>query len=64
MFPEKLAERVIKLFSFKGDIVLDPFNGVGTTTAVAQKLGRKYIGIDISQEYCDAANKRLKSTLF
>lgn len=64
MFPEKLAERVIKLFSFSGDIVLDPFNGVGTTTAVAQKLGRKFVGIDISQEYCDIANKRLKSMLF
>ncbi|BAJ62518.1 DNA-methyltransferase [Anaerolinea thermophila] len=63
MFPEKLAERVIKLFSFVGDIVLDPFNGVGTTTAVAQKLGRKFIGIDISQEYCDIAQKRLKNTL-
>lgn len=64
MFPEKLAERVIKLFSFSGDIILDPFNGVGTTTAVAQKLGRKFVGIDISQEYCDIANKRLKSMLF
>jgi DNA modification methylase len=64
MFPEKLAERVIKLFSFVGDIVLDPFNGVGTTTTVAQKLGRKFVGIDISQDYCDAAQKRLKSTLF
>lgn len=64
MFPEKLAERVIKLFSFVGDVVLDPFNGVGTTTAVAQKLGRKFVGVDISQEYCDVAKKRLKSTLF
>lgn len=63
MFPEKLAERVIKLFSFKGDVVLDPFNGVGTTTTVAKKLGRKYIGIDISQEYCDVANNRLSLTL-
>jgi len=64
MFPEKLAERVIKLFSFVGDTVLDPFNGVGTTTAVAKKLGRKFVGIDISQEYCDVAQKRIKSTLF
>lgn len=64
MFPEKLAERVLKLFSFKGDIVLDPFNGVGTTTTVAKKLGRKFIGIDISQEYCNIAQKRLESTLF
>lgn len=64
MFPEKLAERVIKLFSFVGDVVLDPFNGVGTTTAVAQKLARRFVGIDISPEYCDIAQKRLKSTLF
>lgn len=64
MFPEKLAERVLKLFSFKGDIVLDPFNGVGTTTAVAKKFGRKFVGIDISQEYCDIANKRIEPTLF
>ncbi|MDZ4159318.1 MAG: site-specific DNA-methyltransferase, partial [Anaerolineaceae bacterium] len=64
MFPEELASRVIKLFSYVGDIVLDPFNGVGTTTVVAQKLGRKFVGIDISQEYCDVAQKRLKPTLF
>ena len=63
MFPEELAERAIKLFSFKGDIVLDPFNGVGTTTAVAKRLGREYIGIDISKDYCNKANKRLKQTL-
>jgi len=61
MFPEKLAERVIKLFSFKKDIILDPFNGVGTTTYVARKLDRRYLGIDISQEYCDIANIRLNT---
>lgn len=64
MFPEELATRVLKLFSFTGDIILDPFNGVGTTTAVAQKLGRKFIGIDISQEYCEIARRRLNPTLF
>jgi DNA modification methylase len=64
MFPEELALRVMKLFSYAGDIILDPFNGVGTTTAVAKKLGRKFVGIDISQEYCDKAQKRLESTLF
>lgn len=63
MFPEELASRVIKLFSFVGDIVLDPFNGVGTTTYVAQKLGRRYVGIDISTEYCEVAQKRLKPVL-
>lgn len=61
MFPEELAERVIKLFSFRGDTVLDPFNGVGTTCVVAKKLRRKYIGIDISEEYCKKAEERLRS---
>ena len=60
MFPESLAERVLKLFSFKNDVVLDPFNGAGTTTVVAKKTGRRYLGIDISQEYCDTAEKRIE----
>lgn len=60
MFPEELATRVIKLFSFKGDIILDPFNGVGTTTKVANQYGRHYLGIDMSKEYCDIAEKRLR----
>jgi DNA modification methylase len=62
MFPEALAERVLKLFSYKGDVILDPFNGVGTTTVVAKKLSRNYIGIDISEEYCKKAEDRLKET--
>ena len=60
MFPEELAARVLKLFSYQGDTILDPFNGVGTTTAVAKKLKRKYLGIDISKEYCEVAEQRLK----
>jgi len=60
MFPEELVIRLLKLFSYQGDIVLDPFNGVGTTTLVAYKLGRKYIGIDISEDYCKTAEERLK----
>lgn len=67
MFPEELVMRLLKLFSYKDDIVLDPFNGVGTTTVVAKKLNRRYIGIDISDEYCKTAQKRLESipyTLF
>jgi len=59
MFPEELAKRAIKLFTYKGDIVLDPFNGVGTTTYMAKKLDRYYLGIDISEEYCKSAEKRL-----
>jgi len=62
MFPEELAQRVMKLFSFEHDVVLDPFNGVGTTTLVARQLNRNYLGIDISEEYCKKADKRLNST--
>ncbi len=60
MFPEKLAKRVLQLFSFKNDIVLDPFNGLGTTCLTASKHNRNYVGIDISQEYCNLAEERIK----
>jgi DNA modification methylase len=63
MFPEELAYRIIKLFSFKGDLVLDPFNGAGTTTVAAKKLGRRYVGIDISHEYCEVAERRLRGEI-
>ncbi len=63
MFPEKLVERTLKLFSFKNDIILDPFNGVGTTTKVAKATGRRYLGIDISEEYCKKAERRLREIL-
>jgi DNA modification methylase len=59
MFPEELARRTLKLFSFRGDTILDPFNGVGTTTKVAKETGRIYLGIDISAEYCSIAEKRI-----
>ena len=60
MFPEALVERLLKLFSYQDDIVLDPFNGVGTTTLVACKLKRRYMGIDVSEEYCKSAEKRIE----
>ncbi len=60
MFPEEVPDRLIKLFSYKGDLVLDPFNGAGTTTLVAHKLGRGYIGIDISERYCEIARHRIE----
>jgi len=59
MFPEDLVERCLKLFSFKGDIILDPFNGAGTTSVVAARTGRRYVGIDISEEYCNRARERV-----
>ena len=58
-FPVELASRVIKLYSYKNDVVLDPFNGAGATCVAARKLGRHYVGFDISQEYCQMAEKRL-----
>ncbi|MFH2018364.1 MAG: transcriptional repressor LexA [bacterium] len=60
MFPKELATRLMKLFSYQGDIVLDPFNGAGTTTLCAAETGRKYIGVDISPKYCKIAEKRIK----
>ena len=63
MFPEELARRALKLFSFRGDFVLDPFNGAGTTTAVAKKTSRRWLGIDISSAYCATARKRTSDIL-
>ncbi len=60
MFPEELVERILKLFSYQNDVILDPFNGVGTTTAVANQLDRNYIGIDVSEDYCEKAKERIK----
>ena len=60
MFPKELVYRLLKLFSYKGDVVLDPFNGVGTTSVCAAETGRRYIGIDISSKYCKTAEERIK----
>jgi DNA modification methylase len=59
MFPEEMPRRLIKLFSYKNDIILDPFNGAGTTTLVSRKLKRRFIGIDVSLQYCNTALQRL-----
>tara|TARA_Y100001936_G_scaffold175501_1_gene172050 strand:+ start:2294 stop:3130 length:837 start_codon:yes stop_codon:yes gene_type:complete len=55
IFPEKLAEDHILSWSNEGDVVLDPFVGSGTTCKMAKKNKRHYIGIDISEEYCNLA---------
>ena len=57
IFPEQLAEDHILSWSNENDIVLDPFSGSGTTCKMAKKNKRKYIGIDISEEYCKLAEK-------
>lgn len=57
-FPESLAERIIKLYSWPGDLVIDPWVGSGTTTAVAARLQRRWLGIDITEKYCSMARYR------
>ena len=59
-FPEELPRRLIKLFSFREDIVLDPFLGSGTTCRVAKDLGRRSIGVEISREFCEVAANRCR----
>lgn len=58
-FPRALPEWFIKLFTQENDLVLDPFNGSGTTTCVAQSVKRRFIGIELHQEYVDLAKSRL-----
>jgi len=60
-FPKKLAEDHILSWSNEGDIVLDPMCGSGTTCKMAKLNNRKFIGIDISEEYCKIAEKRLQN---
>lgn len=57
--PEKLVAKIILASTNKGDVVLDPFLGSGTTSVVSKKLDRKYVGIDMNEEYCCLAEKRL-----
>ncbi len=60
-FPLKLANRLVRMFSFHGDTVLDPFCGTGTTMIAALRNGRNSIGIDIDPEYCRMAARYLKA---
>lgn len=58
-FPEELPHRLIQLYTFHGDVVLDPFVGSGTTSLAAVKDGRHFIGYDIHEEYLETARRRL-----
>lgn len=60
-FPEEMPHRLIQLYTFKGDVVLDPFCGSGTACLVALKDGRHYIGYDIEPSYIELANQRIKA---
>lgn len=58
--PEQLLGRIIKACSNPGELVLDPFGGSGTTLAVAKKLGRRFLGFELSKEYSQQIRKRLE----
>ncbi len=58
-FPEELPRRLIELYTFAGDLVLDPFCGAGTTCVAAARLGRHYVGYEVVPDYVRLAEKRL-----
>lgn len=58
-YPLKLVERLIRMFSFVGDTVLDPFMGTGTTNVAAAKWGRNSIGVEVDSDYFEMAAKRI-----
>jgi DNA modification methylase len=60
-FPLELAERLIKMFSFAGDVILDPFAGSGSTAVAAIRTGRNSISVEIEEEYSNAATRRVAS---
>ena len=59
-FPVELPYRLIQLYSFKGDVVLDPFMGSGQTALACLKTGRFYIGYEINEDYVRLAEKRIR----
>lgn len=63
IFPEKLAQDQILSWSGPGDLVFDPFCGSGTTGKVAILNGRRFIGVDISEEYCELARRRIQNAV-
>ena len=60
-YPEELAARLIKMFSFAGDTILDPFAGTGTTSVAALNVGRNSIGVEIETKYLKMAERRLRA---
>src|SRR5689334_2318622 len=62
--PEAVLERIIRVASNPGDLVLDPFAGSGTTVAIANKMSRRYLGVELSDVYADGVRKRLQMIEF
>lgn len=61
IMPEEIARRCIRLFTFVGDTVLDPFTGSGTTLKIARELDRRYVGYEVVKSYEDIINKKLEA---
>lgn len=62
-YPLELAERLVRMFSFVGDVVMDPFTGTGTTNVAAALWGRNSLGIEVDDEYLTAAVERLRARI-
>ncbi|HXQ48589.1 MAG TPA: site-specific DNA-methyltransferase [Thermoplasmata archaeon] len=62
-FPEELIERIVKFYSYRENVVLDMFGGTGTVASVARRLGRHYLHIDSSAEYCEQALERVRRAM-
>jgi DNA modification methylase len=62
MFPQEIPNRLIKLFSYVGDTVLDPFMGLGTTGVICRMTNRNFIGHELSRDYFERAVSRIEST--
>jgi DNA modification methylase len=60
--PVELMKRLIKIHSKSNDLILDPFLGGGTTAVACKQLGRRFIGIEIREKYCEIARKKLEYT--
>ncbi|HEX2997378.1 MAG TPA: site-specific DNA-methyltransferase, partial [Anaerolineales bacterium] len=60
-FPVELPYRLIQLYTFSNEIVLDPFMGSGQTALAALKAGRHFIGYEVIEEYCELANRRIQN---
>ena len=58
-FPVELPQRLIELYTYEGDVVLDPFMGAGSTAVAAVQADRRYVGYDTEAEYIEVANRRV-----